>query len=247
MMQELLNKTLAELKALCREYSCFKGFSFYTKKADLIDFMANRITTLAEVTGVVMPVPVPVSQVTISGFVAEPAPKEPVPFEEEPEDQPDEWADPEDDLSETPIPENCPHCDGEDVKLIGFAGDVWRCSNCSAVGYTGDLVENLPRYCPNPFVLFGAAADQKIEEWNERRAQYAVVAKDGEDDHHRGSDPRRSEAEMPEPSDYQTFPPFEKDWNEWAASQEDEAEEEVSHLTALNIWWETYPDEVTPT
>ncbi|MBW4680196.1 MAG: hypothetical protein KME19_08935 [Microcoleus vaginatus WJT46-NPBG5] len=174
-MVELESRTLTELKALCREYSCFKGYSFFTRKADLIDFMANRIATLAEVTGVVMPVPVPISQVTISGFVAEPAPKEPVPFEEEPEEQPDEWVDPDDQLSETPVEEYCPHCESEAIKLIGVDGDVWRCSRCSAIGYTGDLAEGVERYAPDPFVLFDSSEESKrMNEWHQRQARYAL-------------------------------------------------------------------------
>lgn len=178
-MQELTNKTLLELKALCREYSCFKGYSSFTKKNDLIDFMANRITTLAEVSGMAMPVPVPVSEITISGFVPTPTtPAEPVPFEEdEPEAEPDEWVDPDDQLFLAAA--SCPHCEGSEVVTIGESQEVWRCSRCSAIGYTGDLVEleSLPRYCPDPFVLLSPQSKEfvRMESWWRKRAQLALA------------------------------------------------------------------------
>lgn len=373
-MQQLESKTLAELKALCREYSCFKGYSCYTKKADLIEFMVKRITALAEVTE--RSVLVSISGVPISMFVpaAVPTP-EPVPFEEpEPQEEPDEWVDPDDRLvGEDGGEWTCPRCNNQQVWLLGKNGDVWRCPRCHAIGNTVDMVRaseetslSNPRplihYCPDPdskeyenklswwrkrarYALeqaavkalkatrpgcickdfndlissrlhreiqradlsfsfrFYQALDKQIKAiypfssrltpiltiWNEEGRKLLrelhdcvytpltrpnirvrrfskihvpiseedaihlihcllvekgmlVAAKDGEDDH-RGGDPRRSEIECPDPANYRSYTSFKTDWEAWAATQEDEAEEEVAHTSALEVWWETYPDD----
>ena len=46
----------------------------------------------------------------------------------------------------------------------------------------------------------------------------------------------------PDPTNYRSYTSFKSDWEAWAATQTDEAEEEVAHMSALEVWWETYPD-----